>query len=124
LEEVTKFKLEGKPLFNYIFLALSILVAIFVLTTFILMLMTKMSIKKKILWSLLILLLSLPKFYLNWETGAFDFQILNFTLFGSGFSKANLYSFWMISTSIPIGAILFLIKRKNLSIQDEYEEAE
>jgi len=114
LSELTKFTLTGKSVLHYIFLVLCILVPLFILTTLIFMLFSKMTTKKKIIWSFIILLVSLPKFIINWSDGQFDFSLLNITLLGSGFNKPTLYSAWLLSFHIPLGAIIYWFKRKNL----------
>ena len=114
LAELTKFTLSGKPAFSYIFLILCVLVPLFIVTTFIVMLLTKMTIKKKIIWALLILLLTLPRLIINWDNGQLDFNLTSIHLVSAGFNRPTLYSAWNLSFSIPVGAILFWIKRKGL----------
>jgi len=123
LSELTKFTMTGKSGLHYIFLVFCIIVPLFILTTFIIMLKSKMTIKKKVIWALIILLVSLPKFLINWNSGQLDFKLLNISLLGSGFFKPTLYSAWILTFSIPIGAIIYRFKRKSLStdyVQDEY----
>jgi hypothetical protein len=114
LSELTKFTLTGKSVLHYIFLVFCVLVPLFILTTLIIMLFSKMTTKKKIIWTLIILLVSLPKFVINWGNGQLDFSLLNISLLGSGFNKPTLYSAWLLSFHIPLGAIIFWFKRKNL----------
>jgi hypothetical protein len=124
LSELTKFTLTGKSVFHYIFLVFCILVPLFILTTLILMLFSKMTTKKKIIWALIILLVSLPKFLINWGNGQLDFSLLNISLLGSGFSKPTLYSAWLLSFHIPVGSIVYWFKRKSLlpeTVQDDSE---
>lgn len=120
LSELTKFTLSGKSALHYIFLVFCILVPLFILTTFIFMLFMKMPVKKKVVWALLILLVSLPRFVINWGNGQLDFNLLNISILGSGFNKPTLYSAWLLSFHIPIGAIAFWIKRKSL-LPDEVQ---
>jgi len=114
LSELTKFTLTGKSVLHYIFLVFCILVPLFIFTTLIAMLFSKITTKKKIIWALIILFVSLPKFLINWGNGQLDFNLLNISLLGSGFSKPTLYSAWFLSFHIPIGAILYWFKRKSL----------
>lgn len=114
LSELTKFTLTGKSVLHYIFLVFCVLVPLFILTTLIMMLFSKMTTKKKIIWTLIILLVSLPKFVINWGNGQLDFSLLNISLLGSGFNKPTLYSAWLLSFHIPLGAIIFWFKRKSL----------
>lgn len=73
-----------------------------------------MTIKKKIIWALIILLVSLPRFVINWGNGQLDFNLLNIGIFGAGFNKPTLYSAWILSFHIPMGAIIFWFKRRSL----------
>ncbi|MDP4723724.1 MAG: hypothetical protein NWS31_05430 [Crocinitomicaceae bacterium] len=114
LSELTKFTLTGKSVLHYIFLVFCILVPLFILITLIVMLFSKMTVKKKVIWALIILLVSLPKFIINWGNGQLDFSLLNISLLGSGFSKPTLYSAWLLSFHIPFGAIVYWFKRKSL----------
>lgn len=114
VSELTKFTLTGKSVLHYIFLVFCILVPLFILTTLIMMLFSKITTKKKIIWALIILLISLPKFLINWGDGQLDFSLLNISLLGSGFNKPTLYSPWLLSFHIPIGAIVYWFKRKSL----------
>jgi hypothetical protein len=124
LAELTKFTLSGKNPLQYIILILSILVPLFILTTLIIMLRSKMTTKKKIIWTLIILFISLPRFVINWNNGVIDFNLLNFTLLGSSFSKPTLYSAWLLSFNIPIGALIFWYKRESLLPEQEDTEYE
>lgn len=114
LAELTKFSLEGKTVIHYIFLAFCIVVPLFLLTTLVFMLFSKMIIKKKLIWALIIILVTLPRFTINWGNGQLDFQLLNISLQGSSFYRPTLYSFWLLSFNLPIGAIMFWFKRRSL----------
>ncbi len=115
LAELTKFSLADKSVLHYIFLVFCILVPLFILTTLVVVLFSKMTVKKKIIWFLIALLIALPKFVINWGNGELDFRVLNISLnLGSGFYKPTLYSAWLLSFNIPIGAIIFWFKRRNL----------
>ncbi len=109
LSELTKFTFAGKTGTHYIVFLWCILVPLFVFTTFIIMLFSKISVKKKIIWGIVILLISFPRFTINWNTGDVGFNLLNISLFGAGFGKANLYSAWILAFNIPIGAIIYWI---------------
>lgn len=69
----------------------------------------------------------MPKFVINWGNGQLDFSLLNISLLGSGFNKPTLYSAWLLSFHIPIGAILYWFKRKSLlpeTLQDDNDPVE
>lgn len=115
LEDLTKFDFNNKTYLHYVFILLSIIILVINIWTFIYMTYTKISIKKKILWGVLILSLSFPKILINWNSGEIDFNIFNFSLLGGvGLQKANLYSSWILSFNIPIGALLYWNKKKNI----------
>lgn len=124
LSELTKFTFADKPTVSYIFLLFSVLVPIFILTTLIIMLRSAIKRKKKIIWALIILFISFPTFIVNWNTGEIDFKLLNFVLLGAGFGKSAIYLPWLISLGIPIGGLLFWIRRDNLLREYEQESEE
>ncbi len=103
LSELTKFTFDNKSLVQYTFLFLSFLIPIFVFTTFVIMLLSKMTTKQKLIWSAIILIVALPKFWINWNSDEGDFQILNISFWGGGMTKPNLFSAWLISFHILIG---------------------
>lgn len=111
ISEQTKFTFTNKTLGQYCFLSFVILVPLFILTTFIIMLLSKISVKQKIIWGLIILVVSLPRLFINWNTGQIDFNIINFSLLGFGFSKPTLYSAWILSFNIPVGSIIFWFRK-------------
>lgn len=121
LKEQAKFSFFGKPIISYIFLLFAILVLCFIIYTLINMLRCQIFKKRKILWSFIILFVSLPTIIVNWNSGALDFKMLNFQLLGVGFGQASLYTPFLLSFGIPIGALLFWLKRDNLL--REFEQA-
>jgi hypothetical protein len=58
--------------------------------------------------------MGIGKLSVNWTTGACIFSPFSIQLFGFGMSCEE-YSPWIISFSLPLGAILFIIKQKQLS---------
>lgn len=126
ISESTKFTFAGKSIVHYTFAFLLIVVPLFIIATFIVMLKTKIKTNKKIMWGFIILLLAFPRFALNWNTGDIDFKLLNFSILGGGAIKESIYAAWYIYFSLPIGAVIFWIKRRDLqneSILDEESEA-
>ena len=109
LENLNKFTLAGKNLLQYVTLSLAILVPVFTLYALALCIRTKME-KRKWLWVIFIII-GIGKFTVNWTTGQWNLAPLSFQLFGAG-SFAPPYGAWLISISLPLGAILFLLRRK------------
>ncbi len=116
LGELNAFTLSGKGILHYVLLVLAIIVPIFIIWTLVLCIRTK--IRKKWLW-LIFIILGIFQIKLNWTTGQMGIQPLAVQLFGAGFSKMGLFAPWILSVAIPIGAIVFLIKRKKLRVIDD-----
>ena len=89
---------------------------------------TKMR-KRKWLWIISSSLIGIGKVTMNWSTGklsliqetvnatgghSYNFDFLSFQLFGAS-AFAQPYGPWILSVSLPFGAILFLLKRKSLA---------
>ena len=116
LENYNKFTLTRKTVFQYAMFSLAILVPIFVLCVLVLCIRTKMK-KRKWLW-IIFILFGIGRITVNWTTGEWDSSLLQFQLFGAG-AFAPPYGAWLIAVSIPLGAILFLLQRKNLAASKE-----
>jgi len=65
------------------------------------------------LW-IIFILFGFVTFSLNWTTGEFEIQLISIKLFGVGIIKLGIIAPWIVSFSIPIGAIIFWIKRKKV----------
>ena len=94
-------------------LAISICTIIFIVLALIICIKTRL--KNKWIWTIFILL-GFIKISFNWATGTFDYQIISLQLLGIGLTKFHPYGPWFLSTSIPVGAIIFLFKRKKISV--------
>lgn len=115
LAQLTKFTLTNKSTKQYIFFLFVLLTPLFIILSLIFLIISQMSLQQKIIWFLIILFISLPRFTINWNSGQIDFNLINISLLRAGFFRPNLYTAWILSFNIPIGAILFWIKRKRLS---------
>lgn len=110
LAELNRFTFSGKGIIHYLILLATIAVPLFIIYTLVLCVKTPIP-KRKWLWVVFILF-GVCGITLNWTTGDFSIQPLNFQILGSGFFKSGPYAPVMISTSFPLGAIIFLFKRK------------
>jgi hypothetical protein len=110
LENLNKFTFQSKPIGNYLILALAILVPLFTLFALVLCIKTPMP-KRKWLW-IIFILIGFCRITVNWTTGGININPLSFQLLGAGFWKVGIYAPVLISVSIPLGAIIFMIKRK------------
>jgi hypothetical protein len=111
LENLNKFTLAGKNFLQYATLAFAILIPLFSLYALVLCIRTKIK-KRKWLW-IIFILIGIGSFTVNWTTGQCHVQPLSFQLLGAS-SFAPPFGAWLISVSLPLGAILFLIRRKKL----------
>ena len=116
LESANRFTLSGKTAFQYFVLGSAIVAAIFTLVVLFVCVRTKIK-RRKWLWVLFILF-GFGKLSVNWTTGQWGFMALAAQLFSAA-AAAPLYGPWMVSVSLPIGAILFLIYRRRLQAVDD-----
>jgi hypothetical protein len=111
LENLNRFTLAGKNFLQYATLVFAVLVPFFTLFALVLCIRTKMA-KRKWLW-IIFILFGLGKLTVNWTTGQWQFAPLSFQFFGAS-AFAPMYGSWLIAVSLPLGAILFLLRRKKL----------
>jgi hypothetical protein len=110
LERVNRFTFAGKGRAHYVALCAAVAVLVFVLWTFVIAVRTPVP-GPKPLW-LLFVLVGFVDFIFNWTTGSWTFAATGIQPFGSWFSKASPFAPLFITTSIPVGAIVFLIQRR------------
>jgi hypothetical protein len=106
-----KFTLADKTAVQYIVLGYAVVAALFTIGVLIACIRTPMR-RRKWLW-IIFILLGLGKFSVNWSTGQWAFQLLAVQLFSAA-SYAELFGPWIISVSVPLGAIWFLFSRRRL----------
>jgi hypothetical protein len=121
LEEANAFTFRGKGVVHYLFLILVFVIPLFVLYSLVLCIRTPMK-RRKWLW-IIFVLLGVVGFNLNWTSGQVAIQALSIHLLGTGAMRASPYAPWIMTISIPIGSILFLIKRKSLNMEKAVEPA-
>ena len=121
LGELNAFTLSGKGIQHYVLLVLAVIVPVFIIWTLVLCARTK--IRKKWLW-IIFILVGIAKLNLNWTTGQMGFQLLAFQIPGAGMAKMGLYAPWILTVSVPLGAILFLIMRRKLQAEEKQHYTE
>jgi len=112
LENLNSFRLTGKSMLQYAMLAGTVLAPLFSLYALVLCARARIP-KRKWLW-IIFILFGIGKFAVNWTTGQWGFMPLSIQLFSSG-AFAPPYGAWTLSISLPLGAIWFLLRRKNVS---------
>lgn len=105
-----KFSLAGKSIAHYLILALAIIAPILVLTALIICIRMKLRGRK---WPWVIfILLGIGQLSINWSSGDLSFAVLAMQLFSAS-AFAAPYGPWIITVSLPLGALCFLAFRKN-----------
>lgn len=112
LDRLNAFTFSNRGFIHYLFIFLSLAVLLFNLWSLILCARTKIA-KRKWLW-IVFILFNFVTFKLNWTTGETDFAPLSFLLMGAAILKQGITAPWVLSFALPLGAITFLIRRKEL----------
>lgn len=105
------FMLTGKSGGHYLFLGFAAVVVAFSLAMLICCVVTK--VRRKWLW-ILFMLVGFGKISINWATGQVGFQKIAVQLPWVAASKMGPYAPWIVSISLPVGALLFLVLRPSL----------
>lgn len=112
LEAQNRFTFAGKGVLHYVVLALAMAIPVFVVGTFVVCARTPLA-RRKWLW-LIFVALGVVQFSLNWTDGDWAIQPLRVSLLGSGYMRSGLYAPIIVNVSFPLGAVLFLLKRRKL----------
>ena len=115
LENINRFTFEGKGVTHFAIFASAIIVPLFIVAATILCIKTPIP-KRKWLWMLFVLF-GFAQATLNWSDGNLDINPLSFQILGAGFWKASPYGPLLVSVSVPVGAIVFLLRRKKWLVQ-------
>ena len=110
LDRINRFTFASKGPAHYAALAVAGLILLFVLATFLLAVRTPAP-SMKWGWALFVLV-GVVRFAFNWTTGGLQVVPMSMQLFGSGFTKPSPFDALIITTSIPVGAIVYLIQRR------------
>jgi hypothetical protein len=108
LELAVQFTLKGKSALHYLWLLMIALCAATSIgsATFI---ASRRQMPKRWRWVLLSLV-GIVAFHLNWTTGAFNIGLLQVQLAAAGFARAGTAAPWILSFAIPAGAFIALRK--------------
>lgn len=119
LETQNAFSLAGKSTAQYLMLAATVTALVLSLYALVACIRTPWPGRK---WPWIVfILLGIGKLSINWTTSQMDIQPLSIQLFSAG-AFAPLYSPWTLSVSLPLGAILFLMRRRSLARQAAEQE--
>jgi len=116
LEKLNALNLLQRPLWAQLFLLIVVAVPVFTLYVLVLCIRTKLT--RKWPW-ILFILLGVTTLRLNWSTGEMGFQLVSMQLLGGSFFRSGLVGPWVFGVSFPLGAVLFLIKRRRLLAREK-----
>ena len=111
LEEDSAFTMSGKSPLHYLWLAMTVLSAVLSLGTAI-FLATRRAMPKRWRWVLLSLV-GIGSFSMNWATGATRIQLLNVQLFGAGIVRLGPAAPWILTFAIPAGALIAISRYRS-----------
>jgi hypothetical protein len=120
LAETNAFRLAQNGLPGLLIVIFGVAVPLFCIAVFVMCLRTPIP-KGKWRWAIFTLLGAMT-YQMNWTTGEAAFIPMHVQLLGAGFGRAGFYGPWIISVSIPFGALVFLSKRKKWLINAQPPE--
>lgn len=108
LETLNKVDLTNSSFLQYFVLILAIVIPLTILTVLIIC-VRRSNLKNKWLW-IIFIIFGVFGFHFNWTTQILSITPINFQLLGAGYFRAGRYASLILSFSIPLGAIVFLLK--------------
>jgi len=112
LKSLYPFTLLGMHPLHYLVLVLSISVPVFILFTVVAI--VRNSRRRKWLW-ILFAVIGVGKFGVQWLVGGrWFFQLISFQILGASVLKNPIYEPWVLSVSLPLGAILFWVTNRRM----------
>lgn len=111
LENINRFTFAGKSVGHYVVFVLTVAIAVLVLVALVLCIRTPIP-RRKWAW-LIFVCVGVMQWSFNWTTGALDFSPVYVSLLGAGFSKAAPAAPYIVHFGAPIGAVVFLLRRRH-----------
>jgi hypothetical protein len=110
LNEISPQALTFKPAATLLVAGAAIVVPTFILVTAVICLLTPIPWRRKWFW-LLFILIGVTELSVDWMTGETSFHLFYFLLLGASLLKGGAYGGWVFSMSLPLGAMIFWVKR-------------
>ena len=110
--ELNAFRWAGLSPLHYAALVCEVFFLLFMIVSFVACLRTKM-VRRKWLWAIATLI-GWGSFQFNWASGVLAYQWLSFQIIGMGATKAGPAAPWILATTLPVGAMLFWLRRPKL----------
>ena len=108
LELLNRFTLSGKSLTHYLWLTFAILIPISTITVAIYVALAR-GMPRRWLW-VIVSLIAVPTYVINWTTGEVGMRSLSFLLFGGAATSAGPAAPWIVSFALPVGALTACVK--------------
>ena len=109
-KSLNEVRFTNKGVLHYVFLTLAVLIPAFCVATIVACKRAKIH-ERKWLWYVFIAL-GFVQFSLNWTTGQTNVLPLSFLLLGAGFNQAGPHAPLILTFAVPVGAIVFWLRRK------------
>jgi hypothetical protein len=110
LKELNRFRLAGQSPARYLWILLMIVAAAVSVAAAVIVARTRGMPKRW--WWVLVALVGVGQFALNWTTGQWEFRPIQFQLLAAGYTKSGPVAPWVLSFSLPIGAVVALWRRR------------
>ena len=114
-----EFSLKNKSSFHYLILVVAVLSPLLIIYALI-RCITRKTLTRKWLW-IIFILFGFGKLTFNWATGEWDLIFLNLQALGAGFFIPN-YGPLYIFVSLPLGAIVFLLRKQEKPLSPSKEQ--
>jgi hypothetical protein len=121
LIESNRFNLENKGATQWIALVFLVFNPLFIITSLIFCARTK-GLRRKWAW-LIFVALGITCVTVNWSTGEWMFQLVQFQLLGAGAFQASAITPFIVKVGLPVGATWFWWKRHKLKAIDQSQAA-
>jgi hypothetical protein len=108
LESISRLDFHDKPLRNYLIVGATLLAATVSFVALFVCIFER-GLRRKWAWVLFIIL-GVTQTRLDWNSGAVDFSAPHLLLFSAGYDH-SLYSPWVFSVAVPVGAVAYLVRR-------------
>ncbi|MBA3963303.1 MAG: hypothetical protein H0X40_15580 [Chthoniobacterales bacterium] len=120
LEALNRFTFANKSIVHYLVFAACVTIPALILAALVVCIRSR--IRRKWLW-IIFILVGFVQFRFDWVSGHFNVQPISFALFGASAFRPSPYAPWILGFAIPVGAIIFLVSRRKLLVDDATQEA-
>ncbi len=120
LSDANAFRVSGQDWRHYLVLVLAVVSLAICLGTSLVMLLSPMP--KRFRWALLALL-GIGQFTMNWSTGEVSSTLLRVQLLGAGYFRPGFVGPWLVSFSLPLGAVMALLHRSKALAAPHHADA-